>query len=322
MDTLVALGSSVAFFYSLAVLALRLDPMHFHVYFESAAMILTLITLGKYLEARGKGQTGDAIRKLLGLRAKTARIVRGSGPGAEEVEVPIEEVLVGDIVAVRPGEKIPVDGVVTAGASTVDESMLTGESLPVAKTTGDMVIGGALNKTGAFRFKATAVGKQTALAQIVKMVQDAQASRAPIQDLADRVSAVFVPAVITLAVAVLLFWLVWGAAAYYHHESPLGVALVFMANVLLISCPCALGLATPTAIMAGTGVGAEHGILIKNAEALQKAGGITTIVLDKTGTITKGKPAVTDVVVRGEGRGARGEGDSIGPGVGTAARGG
>ena len=297
MDTLVALGSSVAYFYSLAILVLGLDPMHYHVYFESAAMILTLITVGKYLEARGKGQTGEAIRKLLGLRAKTARIVRGSGPAAEEVEVPVEEVLVGDIVVVRPGEKIPVDGTVTAGQSTVDESMLTGESLPVAKTPGDMVIGGAINKTGSFRFAATAVGRQTALAQIVKMVQDAQASRAPIQDLADKVSAIFVPAVITLAVLVGLFWYFWGAAAFYHHENPLGTALIFMATVLLISCPCALGLATPTAIMAGTGVGAQNGILIKNAEALQKAVGINTVVLDKTGTITKGKPAVTDLVV-------------------------
>jgi Cu+-exporting ATPase len=300
MDTLVALGSSVAFFYSLAVLVLGLDPMHYHVYFESAAMILTLITAGKYLEARAKGQTGDAIRKLLGLRAKTARIVRGSGPdnsiGAEEVEIPIEDVLVGDIVVVRPGEKIPVDGVLAEGASAVDESMLTGESLPVAKAVGDTVIGGSLNKTGSFRFRATAVGKQTALAQIIKMVQDAQASRAPIQDLADKVSAVFVPVVIVLAVLVGLYWYLWGAAAYYHHDSPLGVALIFASTVLLISCPCALGLATPTAIMAGTGVGAEHGILIKNAEALQKAGGIDTVVLDKTGTITKGRPAVTDVV--------------------------
>jgi P-type Cu+ transporter len=296
MDTLVALGSSVAFFYSLAVLLLRLDPMHYHVYFESAAMILTLITAGKFLEARAKGQTGDAIRKLLGLRAKTARIVRQG----EEVEIPVEDVLVGDIVVVRPGEKIPVDGRVQNGASTVDESMLTGESLPVAKQAGDPVIGGSINKTGSFRFEATAVGKQTALAQIVKMVQDAQASRAPIQDLADKVSAIFVPAVILLALAVGAYWFFWGAALYYHHESPLGVALIFMSTVLLISCPCALGLATPTAIMAGTGVGAEHGILIKNAEALQKAGGINTVVLDKTGTITKGKPAVTDVVAKEE----------------------
>lgn len=299
MDTLVAMGSSVAYFYSLAILALGLDPMHYHVYFESAAMILTLITLGKYLEVRAKGQAGEAIRKLLGLRARTARIVRGAD--GEEAEVPVDDVLVGDIVVVRPGEKIPVDGVVIAGQSTVDESMLTGESLPVSKTVGDVVIGGSINKTGSFRFRATAVGKQTALAQIVKLVQEAQASRAPIQDLADKVSSVFVPAVIALALAVGAYWYFWGAAVYYHHENPLGVALIFMATVLLISCPCALGLATPTAIMAGAGVGAQHGILIKNAEALQKAGSVDTVILDKTGTITRGKPAVTDVVeIQGE----------------------
>lgn len=294
MDTLVAMGSSVAYFYSLAILTLGLDPLHYHVYFESAAVILTLITLGKYLEARAKGQAGEAIRALLGLRAKTARIVRGAD--GEEVEVSVDDVLVGDIVVVRPGEKIPVDGVVIAGQSTVDESMLTGESLPVSKTVGDVVVGGSLNKTGSFRFRATAVGKQTALAQIVKLVQEAQASRAPIQDLADKVSSVFVPAVITLALMVGAYWYFWGAAAYYHHENPFGVALIFMATVLLISCPCALGLATPTAIMAGAGLGARHGILIKNAEALQKAGVVDTVILDKTGTITRGQPTVTDVV--------------------------
>ncbi len=307
MDTLVAMGSSVAYFYSLAILLLGLDPMHYHVYFESAAMILTLITVGKFLEARAKGQTGAAIRKLLGLRAKTARIVRGTGAEMEEIEAPVEDVLVGDIIIVRPGEKIPVDGVVIAGQSTVDESMLTGESLPVSKVEGDVVIGGAINKTGSFRFQATAVGKQTALAQIVKLVQDAQASRAPIQDLADKVSAVFVPAVIVLAGLVGFYWYFWGAAAYYHHASPLGTALIFMATVLLISCPCALGLATPTAIMAGAGVGAQHGILIKNAEALQTAGAVDTVILDKTGTITKGKPAVTDVVESREWRVESGE---------------
>ncbi|MFN8494941.1 MAG: heavy metal translocating P-type ATPase [Caldilineaceae bacterium] len=305
MDTLVALGSSVAYFYSLVILLFKLDPMHYHIYFESAAMIITLILVGKYLEARAKGQTGAAIRKLLGLRAKTARILRGSGKRAEEVEVPIDDVLVGDIVIVRPGEKIPVDGVVTEGQSAVDEAMITGESIPVTKAANDRVIGGSLNKTGSFRFKATAVGKQTALAQIVKMVQDAQASRAPIQALADQVSAIFVPVVILLAIAVGIVWYIWGAPVYFPEQSRLGTSLIFMATVLLISCPCALGLATPTAIMAGTGVGAEHGILIKNAEALQKAGNINTIVLDKTGTITQGKPVVTDVVVWGWEQGAR-----------------
>ncbi len=296
MDTLVALGSSVAFFYSLAILLLGLDTMHYHVYFEAAAMIITLIILGKYLEARAKGQAGEAIRKLLGLRARTARIVRGLGAAAEEVDVPIDTVLVNDIVVVRPGEKIPVDGRIAQGRSTVDESMITGESLPVDKGPGDVVIGGTVNGTGSFRFEATAVGKQTALAQIVRMVQEAQASRAPIQALADRVSAIFVPAVILLAIATFLAWYLWGAAVYYPMESRLGISLIFMASVLLISCPCALGLATPTAIMAGTGMGAERGILIKNAEALQRAGDITTVVLDKTGTITQGKPAVTDIV--------------------------
>ncbi|MFM7175562.1 MAG: copper-translocating P-type ATPase, partial [Caldilinea sp.] len=229
-----------------------------------------------------------------GLRARTARIVRGAQ--AEEVEVPVEEVLVGDVVVVRPGEKIAVDGVVVLGQSTVDESMLTGESLPAGKTTGDRVIGGTLNKSGSFQFRATAVGKQTLLAQIVKLVQDAQSSRAPIQELADRISAVFVPAVIVLALAVGVIWYLWGAAVFYGHANALGTALIFTATVLLISCPCALGLATPTAIMAGTGVGAQQGILIKNAEALQKAGSIDTVILDKTGTITAGKPAVTDLL--------------------------
>jgi Cu+-exporting ATPase len=296
MDTLVALGSSVAFFYSLSILVLGLDPMHYHVYFEAAAMIITLIILGKYLEARAKGQAGEAIRKLLGLRARTARIVRGVGVAAEEVDVPIDSVLVNDIVVVRPGEKVPVDGRITQGRSTLDESMITGESLPVDKGPGDVVIGGTVNGTGSFRFEATAVGKQTALAQIVRMVQEAQSSRAPIQALADRVSAVFVPAVIGVALVTFLVWYIWGAAVYYPMDSRLGVSLIFMASVLLISCPCALGLATPTAIMAGTGMGAERGILIKNAEALQRAGDITTVVLDKTGTITQGKPAVTDIV--------------------------
>jgi Cu+-exporting ATPase len=297
MDTLVALGSSVAFFYSLTVLVLRLDPHHYHVYFESAAMIITLITLGKYLEARGKAQTGEAIRALLGLRAKTARIIRGSGAAMEEVEIAVDEVLVGDIVVVRPGEKIPVDGMIVSGASAVDESMLTGESLPVNKQEGDTVIGGSINRNGSFRFRATAVGRQTALAQIVRLVQEAQSSRAPIQELADRVSAVFVPVVIGLALLVGAVWYLWGAAIYYPDQSRLGVSLIFMATVLLISCPCALGLATPTAIMAGTGVGARHGILIKNGVALQKAEHIGVVVLDKTGTITAGKPVVTDLIV-------------------------
>jgi Cu+-exporting ATPase len=259
-------------------------------------MIITLITLGKYLEARAKGQAGEAIRRLLGLRARTARILRGVGASAEEVEVPIDSVLVNDIVVVRPGERVPVDGIVLDGITTIDESMITGESLPVDKAAGDKATGGTVNGTGSLRLRATAVGKQTALAQIVRLVQEAQSSRAPIQSLADRVSAVFVPTVIGLALLTFALWFFWGAQTFYHHESRLGVSLTFMASVLLISCPCALGLATPTAIMAGTGLGAERGILIKNAEALQTAGDLNTVVLDKTGTITKGKPSVTDVV--------------------------
>jgi len=296
MDTLVIMGSSVAYFYSLTILVFGLDLMRFHLYFDSTAMILTLITVGKFLEARAKTQTGDAIRKLLDLRAKTARVFRDN----EEKEIPAAKVLLNDIVIVRPGEKIPVDGEITEGVSTVDESLITGESLPVSKQAGDAVIGGAINKTGSFRFRATAVGKDTALAHIVQLVQTAQSSRAPVQDLADKISSIFVPAVIALALITAVVWYFWGAAIYYPTQNPLGTALIFMATVLLISCPCALGLATPTAIMAGTGVGARHGILLKNATALQEAQRLTLIILDKTGTITKGKPEVTDVVCKNE----------------------
>ncbi len=283
MDTLVAMGSLAAFFYSVVVLVLGLDA---HLYFESAAVIITLIMVGKYLESRAKGQAGAAIRKLLSLQAKTARVVRQG----EEVEVPVDEVEVNDIVVVRPGEKIPVDGLVLSGQSAVDESMITGESLPVEKEPGDEVIGGTINKSGSFRFRATKVGRATALAQIARMVQEAQGSKAPIQRLADRVAAVFVPAVITLAVLVFLAWYFIGGVGFTG-------ALLFAVSVLLISCPCALGLATPTAVMAGTGVGAENGILVKNAEVLETAARLTTVVLDKTGTITEGRPRVTDVVI-------------------------
>jgi Cu+-exporting ATPase len=292
MDTLVIMGSSVAYFYSLVILIAGLDLMQFHLYFDSTATILTLITVGKYLEARAKTQTGNAIRQLLDLRAKTARVIRDN----TEHEIPVTKVLLGDIIVVRPGEKVPVDGVLTEGQSTVDESLITGESLPITKSVGDNIIGGAINKTGSFRFKATAIGKDTALAQIVKLVQDAQSSRAPVQDLADKISSIFVPAVILLAIATGAVWYFWGAAIYYPAQNPLGTALIFLATVLLISCPCALGLATPTAIMAGTGVGARHGILIKNAIALQETRQLTLIMLDKTGTITKGKPEVTDII--------------------------
>ncbi|MBE2232791.1 MAG: copper-translocating P-type ATPase [Anaerolinea sp.] len=287
MDTLVALGSLAAFSYSLVVLLLGLDA---HLYFESAAVIITLIMVGKYLEAKAKTQAGDAIRKLLSLQAKTARVVRGE----EEIELPIDQVQVNDIVIVRPGEKIPVDGIVISGQSAVDESMVTGESLPVDKGPGDEVIGATINKSGSFRLRATKVGRDSALAQIVRMVQDAQGSKAPIQRLVDQVAAVFVPAVLILAVVVFLAWYFIGGADFT-------TAMLFAVAVLLISCPCALGLATPTAVMAGAGVGAENGILIKDAQALESAARLSTVVLDKTGTITEGRPRVTDIVNNDEG---------------------
>ncbi len=289
MDVLVALGTSVAYIYSAAVTL----GAPGHVYFETAAVIITLVVLGKLLEARAKGRTSEAIRKLMGLRAKTARILRDGA----EVDVPIDAVEVGDIVIVRPGEKIPVDGVVIEGHSAVDESMITGESLPVDKKPGDKVIGATLNKEGLLKFEATAVGKQMALAQIIRLVEEAQASKAPIQRLVDRVAAVFVPAVVVVA---LLTFAVW---YFFVPGADFTAALIRLTAVLVIACPCAMGLATPTAIMVGTGRGAEMGILFKNSAALEKAHRLTAIVLDKTGTITKGEPAVTDVIAlngRGE----------------------
>jgi Cu+-exporting ATPase len=282
MDTLVSMGSLAAFSYSVVVLVLGLDS---HLYFESAAVIITLIMVGKYLEARAKTQAGDAIRKLLSLQAKTARVVRQG----EEIELPIDQVEVNDVVVVRPGEKIPVDGIVLSGQSAVDESMVTGESLPVDKGPGDQVIGATINKSGSFRLRATKVGRDSALAQIVRMVQEAQGSKAPIQRLVDRVASVFVPAVIVLAIVVFLAWYFIGGVGFT-------TSMLFAVSVLLISCPCALGLATPTAVMAGTGVGAENGILVKNAEVLETAAALTTVVLDKTGTITEGRPRVTDIL--------------------------
>ncbi|MCZ6680782.1 MAG: heavy metal translocating P-type ATPase [Candidatus Poribacteria bacterium] len=288
MDVLVAMGSSAAFFYSLPVtiaLTLGSNALGNHVYFETAAVIITLIKLGKLLEVRAKGKTSAAIKKLMGLRAKTARVVRGD----EEIDIPIEGVSVGDVVIVRPGESIPVDGVVIEGHSAVDESMLTGESLPVTKESGDEVVGATLNKQGRLKFKATKVGAETALAQIIRMVQEAQGSKAPIQRLADRVASVFVPVVIGIAAVTLLVW--WFAVGVGFTP-----AMIRMVAVLVIACPCALGLATPTAIMVGTGLGAENGILFKNSEALEGAHSLKVIVLDKTGTITEGQPSVTDVV--------------------------
>ncbi len=288
MDVLIAMGSSSAYVYSLAIL---FGLIAGHLYFETAAVIITLILLGKFLEARARGRTSEAIRRLLGLQAKTARVER---LGVEQ-DVPIDEVLRGDIVLVRPGERVPVDGTVIEGRTAVDESMITGESLPVEKAPGDEVIGATLNKMGAIRFEATRVGKDTALAQIVRLVQEAQGSKAPIQRLADRVSAVFVPAVIGLALLTFAGWLLL-APPPTGETSAFTRALINMVAVLVIACPCALGLATPTAVMVGTGKGATLGILFRSGEALERAGALTTAVLDKTGTITRGEPVVTDIV--------------------------
>ncbi len=290
MDVLIAMGSSAAYFYSIPVM---LGALPGHVYFETAAVIITLIRLGKYLEARAKGRTSEAIKKLMGLQAKTARIIRAG----QEMEVPTDQVVVGDIVLVRPGEKIPVDGVVVEGRSAVDESMLTGESLPVEKHPGDPVIGATMNKLGMLKFEATKVGRQTALAQIVRLVEEAQGSKAPIQALADRVSGVFVPIVIGIAFLTFLAWLIFGSTPAAADLSPFTRALINMVAVLVIACPCALGLATPTAVMVGTGKGAEMGVLLKSGEALERAGRVSMVVFDKTGTITRGQPAVTDIVV-------------------------
>jgi Cu+-exporting ATPase len=282
MDVLVALGSSVAYFYS-AVLVL-LPGRGGHVYFETAAVIITLIKLGKLLEARTKGRTGGAIRKLMGLRPKAATII----VDGTEREIPLTQVTKGQVLLVRPGERIPVDGEVIEGRSAVDESMLTGEPLPVDKVPGDEVVGGTINGQGAIRFVAQRVGRETALAQIIRLVQEAQGSKAPIQAVADRVAAIFVPAIILIALATFgVWWLLSG---------DLVAAMIRMVAVLVIACPCALGLATPTAIMAGTGKGAERGILFKNSSALEAAARLDTIVLDKTGTLTAGKPDVTDIV--------------------------
>lgn len=286
MDVLIVMGSSAAFFYSLPI---TFGLLAGHVYYETAAVIITLIKLGKFLEARAKGRTSEAIKKLMGLRAKTARIIRDG----VETEVSADDVRVGDVVIVKPGEKIPVDGVVVEGRSAIDESMLTGESLPVEKKPGDAVIGATLNKLGMLKFEATKVGKETALAQIVKLVEDAQGSKAPIQKLADQVSAVFVPIVIGLALLTFAGWYFLAPQI----DNQFTRALINMVAVLVIACPCAMGLATPTAIMVGSGKGAEVGILFRNSEALERAGKVSVVVLDKTGTITKGQPAVTDIVV-------------------------
>ncbi|MCH7480449.1 MAG: heavy metal translocating P-type ATPase, partial [Chloroflexi bacterium] len=293
MDVLIAMGSSAAYFYSIPVL---LQLISGHVYFETAAVIITLIRLGKFLEARAKGQTSEAIKKLMSLRAKTARVIRAD----KELEISVEDVLVGDIMIIRPGETFPVDGVVVEGRSSADESMLTGESLPVEKSPGNPIIGATINKLGLLKVEAVKIGKETALSQIIRLVEDAQLSKAPIQKLADQISSVFVPVVILISLTTFITW-------YYFIPAPaLGAevglftrALINMVAVLVIACPCAMGLATPTAVMVGSGKGAEMGVLIKSSEALERAGKITTVILDKTGTITRGQPAVTDVVTQG-----------------------
>ncbi len=288
MDTLVALGTGSAYLYSIVATVIPgffiTQGLNADVYYEAANVIITLILLGRLLETRARGQTSDAIRKLIGLQARDARIVRNG----QELEIPIQAVQIGDVVIVRPGEKIPVDGEVVEGSSTIDESMVTGESMPTKKQPGDEVIGATINKTGSFRFRATRVGKDTVLAQIVQLVQQAQGSKAPIQRLADQVTGWFVPVVIAIAIVTFLIW--------FNLMGNVTLALVTTVGVLIIACPCALGLATPTSVMVGTGKGAENGILIKGAESLELAHQIETIVLDKTGTLTQGKPTVTDFI--------------------------
>jgi Cu+-exporting ATPase len=288
MDTLIALGTSVAYFYSLFItiypnflIRQGLTPQ---VYYEAAVVVITLILLGRLLESRAKKQTSEAIHKLMGLQAKTARVIRNE----KEVDIPIDNVQIGDIVLVRPGEKIPIDGEIIEGNSTVDESMVTGESVAVKKQAGDEVIGATINQTGRFKFRTTRVGKDTVLAQIVQLVQEAQSSKAPIQRLADQVTGWFVPVVIAIAILTFIIW--------FDFMGNLTLALMTTVGVLIIACPCALGLATPTSVMVGTGKGAEYGVLIKGADSLELAHKIKTIVLDKTGTLTQGKPTVTDFI--------------------------
>ncbi len=289
MNTLIAIGTSAAYLYSAAATFVpQLFPGEMaDIYYDTSTVIIALILLGRYLEAKAKGETSEAIRKLMGLQAKTARVVRDG----QELDIPVAEVVVGDVVLVRPGEKVPVDGIIIEGHSTIDESMVTGESLPVDKKSGDEVIGATLNKTGSFKFEALRVGKETALAQIIKLVEEAQGSKAPIQRLADQVTSVFVPIVIGIAGLTAMVWFFFGPAP------ALTFALVNFVAVLIIACPCALGLATPTSIMVGTGKGAENGVLIKSGEALETAHKINTLIFDKTGTLTRGQPAVTEVIM-------------------------
>ncbi|MAH43048.1 copper-translocating P-type ATPase [archaeon] len=284
MDTLVVMGTSAAYFYSLAVILFP-QALGTGVYFETSAMLITFILLGRWMEAITKGRASEAIKKLAGLQPKMATVIRDR----KEMQIPIEEVIVGDVIVVKPGQKIPVDGIVVDGFSAVNESMITGESIPVEKKKGDTVIGATINKNGSLRVKATKIGKDMVLNQIIKLVEEAQGSKAPIQRLADKVSGIFVPAVIVIALVSFAVWFLIAA-------QPFIFSLTIFVAVIIIACPCSLGLATPTAIMVGTGKGAENGILIKDAEALENAHKITTVVFDKTGTLTKGKPSVTNVI--------------------------
>jgi len=290
MNTLIAVGTSAAYIYSLIVTfapnLIMVEGLMLDVYFDTSSAIIVLILLGRFLEARAKGKTSEAIKKLIGLQPKTARVIKNG----EEIDIPVSEVMPGDFVIVRPGEKVPVDGIIREGYSSVDESMVTGESLPVEKKAGDQVIGGTINKTGTFKFIATRVGKDTFLSQIIKLVSEAQGSKPPIARMADVIASYFVPIVIGIAILTFLIWSIFGP-----HPS-LTYAFLNFISVLIIACPCALGLATPTSIMVGTGKGAENGILIRSAEALEVAPKLDTIVLDKTGTLTKGEPSVTDII--------------------------
>jgi len=279
MDTLIILGTSAAYFYSVYLVLIEI----MHQFFEASAVLITIVIFGRYLEARAKGKTSDAIKKLIGLKPKKATVIRGG----KEISITIDEVAVGDIIIVKPGGKIPVDGVIISGHSSVDESMITGESIPVEKNKGDKIIGGTINKIGSFEFKATKIGKDTTLSQIIKLIEDAQGSKAPVQRFADNIAGYFVPGVLGIALITFLYWI---------FATDLSFALIFAVSVLVIACPCALGLATPTAIMVGTGKGAKNGILIKGGEALETTCKIKSIIFDKTGTITKGEPEVTDII--------------------------
>jgi Cu+-exporting ATPase len=292
MDVLVAMGSTIAYAYSVLI---TFGLLHGHVYFETSAVIITLIKLGKFLEARAKGRTSDALRKLVSLRPKTATLIKDK----VETEVRMDDVKVGDLILVRPGESIPVDGVIVNGSTNIDESMVTGEPIPTEKTVNSEVIGGTINLNGAIRFVAQRVGRNTLLSQIIKLVEDAQSSKAPIQKLADRISGIFVPVVLGIAVVTFIVWMLLGNTIPVHGDTtPFTRALVNMVAVLVIACPCAMGLATPTAIMVGTGKGAQSGILVKTSESLEKTAGVNVVVLDKTGTITRGHPSVTGILVK------------------------